>query len=158
MVVELYAPTPAEARLLLQSPVAFRGLAVVAEALPPTRVLDIALEPGASPWVMPKLVVIPAAAQIIGSIGFKSAPKNGVVEIGYGIAPLARGRGYATQAVRQITAAAFATGKIDVVRAETVLDNYASQRVLQKTGFVHYGAGRDDDGPVMLWMKTPAAT
>ena len=156
MVIELYAPTPAEAQLLLQSPIAFRGQTVVTEALPPTRILDIALEPDASTWVMPKLVIIPAAAQIIGSIGFKSAPKDGVVEIGYGIAQAARGRGYATQAVRQIAAVAFATGKVEVVRAETVLDNYASQRVLKKAGFVHYGAGRDDDGPVMLWMKVPS--
>lgn len=70
----------------------------------------------------------------IGGIGFKGPPRDGVVEIGYGLAPSARGHGYATEALRAIVDLA-ETLEITTVRADTDLDNTASQRVLEKAGF-----------------------
>ena len=40
-----------------------------------------------------------ADGRAIGGLGFKSQPDGGCVEIGYGLAPSARGDGYAAEAV-----------------------------------------------------------
>lgn len=70
----------------------------------------------------------------IGGIGFKGPPHNGVVEVGYGLVPSARLNGYATEALRAIVDLAAALD-VTAVRADTDLDNIASQRVLEKAGF-----------------------
>lgn len=70
----------------------------------------------------------------IGGIGFKGPPQNGVVEVGYGLAPSARSNGYATEALRAIVDLAAALDVV-TIRADTDLDNLASQRVLEKAGF-----------------------
>ena len=72
-------------------------------------------------------------------IGHKSAPSNGLVEIGYGIAAGRRGRGYATQAVAAVVAAARADPALRGVAADTAVANVASQRVLIKNGFARRG-------------------
>lgn len=73
----------------------------------------------------------------IGLIGFKGAPNGRCeVEIGYGLAPAHRRRGYATEAVRAMLAWALADPACGSVCAITRKENIASQRVLQKTGFV----------------------
>ncbi|WP_367652449.1 GNAT family N-acetyltransferase [Intrasporangium sp.] len=40
-----------------------------------------------------------ADGQAIGGIGFKGQPEDGCVEVGYGLAPSARGHGYAAEAL-----------------------------------------------------------
>ena len=40
-----------------------------------------------------------ADGRAVGGIGFKGQPDGGCVEIGYGLAPSARGHGYAAEAV-----------------------------------------------------------
>lgn len=70
----------------------------------------------------------------IGGIGFKGAPEDGAVEIGYGLVPSARGRGYATEAAGAMVRLAASLG-VTTVRADTDADNVASQRVLEKNGF-----------------------
>lgn len=72
----------------------------------------------------------------VGGIGFKGPPQDGAVEVGYGLAPSARGNGYATEALRAILHLAATLG-VGRVRADTDLDNAASQRVLEKAGFRH---------------------
>jgi RimJ/RimL family protein N-acetyltransferase len=72
---------------------------------------------------------------IVGGVGFKGAPSDdGVVEIGYGLAPSARGRGLAVEAVRALVVHAFDRGASGVL-AECDLDNVASRRVLERAGF-----------------------
>ena len=73
--------------------------------------------------------------QAIGGIGFKGAPDNGVVEVGYGLAPSARGHGFAAEALSALTTAAASHG-VARVRADTAPDNVASQRTLERAGFV----------------------
>lgn len=73
---------------------------------------------------------------VIGGIGFHGGPdEHGRVEIGYGIAPSYRGRGYATGAVALLIESARALGASTLL-AETDQDNEASQRVLERSGFV----------------------
>jgi RimJ/RimL family protein N-acetyltransferase len=72
---------------------------------------------------------------VIGALGFFGPPdETGTVEIGYGVVPEARGQGVATEAVAALLA--FADGRPEVrkVVASTDLDNFASQRVLVKSG------------------------
>jgi [ribosomal protein S5]-alanine N-acetyltransferase len=59
-----------------------------------------------------------------------------VAEIGYGIVPSRRGRGYATEAVTTLIAAAWHQPSLWAVIADTDHDNIGSQRVLGKAGFV----------------------
>jgi RimJ/RimL family protein N-acetyltransferase len=72
--------------------------------------------------------------QAVGGIGFKGQPVGGCVEIGYGLAPSARGHGYAAEAVAGLLTVAANHG-LTKVTAETTLDNVASQRTLIRAGF-----------------------
>lgn len=78
-----------------------------------------------------------AAPLVVGLLGYKGAPnRQGEVEIGYGMAPAYRGQGYMTEAVRALVDWALAQPGCRGVRALTLPDNVASQRVLQKVGLV----------------------
>lgn len=70
----------------------------------------------------------------IGGIGFKGPPHEGSAEVGYGLAPSARGHGYAAEALRGLLGVAGAHGLTRVV-ADTTPDNIASQRTLERAGF-----------------------
>ena len=70
----------------------------------------------------------------IGGLGFKGQPDGACVEIGYGLAPSARGHGYAAEAVIALLTVAADHGVSRVI-ADTTLDNVASQRTLVRAGF-----------------------
>jgi RimJ/RimL family protein N-acetyltransferase len=70
----------------------------------------------------------------VGGIGFKGRPVNGRVEIGYGLAPSARGRAYAAEAVMALLTVAADHGLVRVI-ADTTVENVASQRTLIRAGF-----------------------
>jgi RimJ/RimL family protein N-acetyltransferase len=72
--------------------------------------------------------------QAIGGIGFKGQPDGGCVEIGYGLAPSARGHGLAAEAITAILTVAADHGLSKVV-ADTTPDNIASQLSLVRAGF-----------------------
>ena len=80
--------------------------------------------------------------QAIGGIGFKGAPRDGRVEVGYGLAPSARGQGYAAEALTALLTVAAGHGVSRVV-ADTDDDNLASQRTLERAGFRLTGANGD---------------
>src|SRR5580700_4283044 len=75
-----------------------------------------------------------ADGRAVGGLGFKGQPDGGCVEIGYGLAPSARGHGYAAEAVIGLLIVAADHGLTKVV-ADTAVDNIASQRTLVKAGF-----------------------
>ena len=75
-----------------------------------------------------------ADGRAIGGIGFKGQPDAGCIEIGYGLAPSARGHGYAAEAVAAVLAIAADHGLSRVI-ADTTPDNIASQRTLVRAGF-----------------------
>ena len=75
-----------------------------------------------------------ADGRAIGGLGFKGQPDGGRVEIGYGLAPSARGHGYAAEAVIALLSVATDHGLSRVI-ADTALDNVASQRTLIRAGF-----------------------
>jgi RimJ/RimL family protein N-acetyltransferase len=63
-------------------------------------------------------------------------------ELGYVLAPAARGRGVATEALRQLTEWAFA--ELDLLRLELMIsvENAASKRVAERCGYVREGVLR----------------
>lgn len=75
----------------------------------------------------------------VGGVGFKGQPDGGVVEIGYGLAPSARGHGYATEALRALMQIAAGLG-VTTIRADTEIDNVASQRTLEHASFHRFRA------------------
>ena len=75
-----------------------------------------------------------ADGRAVGGIGFKGRPIDGCVEVGYGLAPSARGHGFAAEAVVALLAVAADHGLSRVV-ADTTSDNAASQRTLTRAGF-----------------------
>lgn len=75
-----------------------------------------------------------ASGLAVGGIGFFGPPdEDGAVEIGYGLVAAARGRGFASEAVRAVVRVAGEHGAV-WIRADTTPANVASQRVLEKAG------------------------
>lgn len=92
----------------------------------------------------------------IGSCGFKGPPKDGMVEIAYVCLPPWEGNGYGTEMCRLITCVAQETDASIQVTAQTLETNLASQRILEKNGFMHTGSfEHEDDGPIMEWTFKP---
>lgn len=75
-----------------------------------------------------------ADGRAIGGIGFKGAPADGCVEVGYGLAPSARGSGFAAEALNELVSLARDLG-LSRVAADTTVDNVASRRTLENAGF-----------------------
>lgn len=71
--------------------------------------------------------------RVVGGAGFHGPPRDGVVTIGYGLAPSAQGEGYATEALLALLDLAAHRG-MAVVRGDTAPSNLASQRVMEKAG------------------------
>lgn len=80
----------------------------------------------------------------VGVVGFNGRPKlEGTVEIGYGVIPAYRRRGFATEAVAALLDFAYQDPSVSAVVAETFPHLPASIGVLLRTGFrLMPGAGR----------------
>ena len=71
----------------------------------------------------------------IGDLCFKGPQQKGGVEIGYGMKEGYEGHGFMTEAVKALTGWAFDQKGVRRIFAETVPENRASQRILEKLGF-----------------------
>ncbi len=149
--MKLYTPGQTEIAILQGGPAKFRSFVVVEGALPPAFLLERASVPGDGDWLIPRLFVDETHGEIVGSGCFKSAPRDGKVEIGYGIAQGRNNRGHATAAVALMVNAAFDSAQVDAVLASSLPGNGPPRRVLEKCGFRVCGAGMDEEGPVELW-------
>jgi [ribosomal protein S5]-alanine N-acetyltransferase len=86
-------------------------------------------------------VIVDHTGAVVGRITL-----NGIVRgafqscsVGYWLSAEAGGHGLATAALRDIMADAFGELGLHRIQAETLLDNVASQRVLERNGFVRIG-------------------
>jgi RimJ/RimL family protein N-acetyltransferase len=97
-----------------------------------------------------------ASGEAIGQLGAKGeADEAGRVEIGYGLNESVWGLGFGTEAVGALCGSLWETPGIRSIAAETAVGNVASQRVLEKNGFVRVGVGwTPNDGDVILWSTT----
>ncbi|MET7483470.1 GNAT family N-acetyltransferase [Streptomyces sp. NPDC005538] len=82
----------------------------------------------------------------VGGMGFHGTPDDeGRVEVGYDLVEGARGRGYATEALRALTEWALARDDVHTVLATIDRDNLASQAVVTRVGFRKVSEGHSDD-------------
>jgi ribosomal-protein-alanine N-acetyltransferase len=98
----------------------------------------LAGDPSSARWGM-RLFVLEDPPTLVGFGGFKGPPRNGVVELGYAIAPSHERQGLATAAARAMVREAFADPRVRAVIAHTKPEPGASARVLEKIGFVSEG-------------------
>jgi ribosomal-protein-alanine N-acetyltransferase len=91
---------------------------------------------------------------LIGNGGFTSRPVDGVVAIGYSLLPGYRGKGYAMEAVKALTAWAFSHPEVRRVIAETLPGNASSIRVLTRTGFRQV-PGASEPGHIRFVLERP---
>jgi ribosomal-protein-alanine N-acetyltransferase len=109
----------------------------------------VADDPGSARWGT-RLFILDEPRTLVGWGGFKGPPRDGVVELGYAIAPAWERRGLATMAARALVEEAFASEEVSAVIAHTLAQPGPSVRVLEKAGFSRDGATVDnEDGP--LW-------
>lgn len=107
-------------------------------------------ETGPDAW-SPRHIVRRSDALAVGSIGCYGPPADGVVEVGYGLAPQARGGGLMTDALSGMVRSLEASG-LSVV-AHTEPGNVGSHRVLARLGFRRAeepGAGAASE---WLWVR-----
>ena len=137
------------------NPPLWRGYRVPEGGLAPAPVIDILIgwsarlvaAQGWGSWIAV------AGGEVVASLAVKHPLAAGTVEIGYGVAPAAEGKGMATAALLALLPLLQAKG-VQQVTAESSPDNPASGRVLTKAGFVQTGQ-RDDpeDGALILWQR-----
>jgi RimJ/RimL family protein N-acetyltransferase len=92
-----------------------------------------------------------ASGELVGSISlFKTDWEARISEVGYGVRPDRRGRGYASEAVAAVARWALAEGGMQRIQLTVVTDNLPSLRVAEKAGFQREGTLRraqlEDDG------------
>jgi RimJ/RimL family protein N-acetyltransferase len=103
-------------------------------------------------------VADPGTGRLLGCVGIHPRGR-GVSEIGYWVAPWARGRGIATDATRAATAWAFSQGNARI-ELRTDLENGPSQRIAIAAGYAREGLQRGasptrDGGrrDLVLWAR-----
>lgn len=96
--------------------------------------------------------------QVIGGVDFHGpADENGSVTIGYGLIPSARGKGYASEAVRGLLLFARARG-VTCVKGDADHDNIASQHVMMAAGMRPAGEDERVRYFEIAWPDTTAIT
>ena len=127
------------------------GFDAAIEAMAPARA-GLEADPGLRPWWM-RLFLHTAERRLIGLGGYKGRPDaEGVVEIGYALAPAYRGRGLASEAAVALALAAFEAVGVNRVRAHTLPEENDSTAVLRRMGMSFEQAVHDaEDGDIWRW-------
>jgi RimJ/RimL family protein N-acetyltransferase len=111
-----------------------QGTLIAVEAF--VRAIDNGADPGAFGVYQ---LVRSSDDVVVGDIGFHGPPNSrGAVTVGYGLAPGARGQGYATEALRAVVDWALALPEVTSVEADTTHANLPSQRVMERAGMRLY--------------------
>lgn len=96
--------------------------------------------------------LVVADGAVVGECGWRGGPDpRGDVELGYGLAPSARGRGLGTEAVGVLVAWVERQPGVRRVTARVRVGNEASRRVLRRLGFTE----RDDGAGWLLCLRDP---
>lgn len=90
--------------------------------------------------------------KLIGMGGYKGAPRDGMVEIGYALSPDYCGQGLGTEAAQGLIDEAFSWAIVEMVDAHTLAEENASTKVLEKCGAQKIGEENDpEDGDIWHW-------
>jgi [ribosomal protein S5]-alanine N-acetyltransferase len=86
-------------------------------------------------------VILDGSGAVVGRVTLTGIVRGAFLScsVGYWLSAAAGGRGLATAALRETVSIAFGELGLHRIQAETLLDNVASQRVLDRTGFVSIG-------------------
>ena len=99
---------------------------------------------GFGPWA----VVHRGELLVVGSAGFLGLPTpDGSVELGFGMHPDHRRRGYASEAAQALVEWSLDQTAVDRVFASCEPDNRPSMRVLEKVGMTRIS----EDGAIVTW-------
>jgi len=91
-------------------------------------------------WYTNWEIILNSSSCSVGGLGLAGLPDNeGTTEIGYALDQKYRGLGIATEAVQALSEWAFQDPGLQILRAETPVDNAGSQRVLIKNAFKKTG-------------------
>jgi len=96
------------------------------------------------PWTLGWYGILVEAEKSVlcGGVGFRGVPdERGMVEIGYSVLPQFQRMGIAKEMVAGLVAWALSQPAVNVVEADALDENIASQRVLLGSGFVEIGPG-----------------
>ena len=87
------------------------------------------------------LVILDPAGEVVGRINLSGIVRGPFLSgnLGYWLNEADTGRGLATAAVRDVVRLAFGELGLHRIQAGTLPHNTASQRVLERTGFVRFG-------------------
>jgi RimJ/RimL family protein N-acetyltransferase len=111
------------------------------------------------PWVHGFSAVLRESGVSVGTGGFKGPPIDAAVEIAYGVDVDHQNKGYGTEIATALVTYALTFAEVDVVRAHTLPDSMASQRILAKCGFERVGEWVDpEDGLVWRFEKQRVAS
>lgn len=120
------------------------------------RLGQMAVDPGRARWMVRQALVADEGL-VVGHAGFHGPPdENGMVEIGYSVAPRFRRRGYARAALSELLRRAAAEPSVTTVRASIAPDNKASLATIAGFGFAEVGEQWDDEDGRELVFEVPA--
>jgi ribosomal-protein-alanine N-acetyltransferase len=104
---------------------------------------------GYGPWVL----IARDESSVVGSAGFmgKQPEKGESIELGYGVHPDFRNRGYATEATRALVEWGLSQPAVGRVIAKCDPANAPSVRVLEKIGMTRLGRSKG----MLLWEVRP---
>jgi len=105
---------------------------------------QLTADPRVEPWLL-RAAVLRGTRQVVGRIGFHTPPDaEGVVEVGYSVAPSFRRRALATEMVTGMLAWATGQGVVACL-ASVSPDNAASLATIARLGFVKVGEQMDEE-------------
>ena len=97
-------------------------------------------------WAYRYFIVCEISRLIVGTIGFRSGPSEGFLEVGYTVSPDHQGKGIASDALRQLIAISVKSDPELGYKARVFSSNAASIKVLERAGFIFNGHGKDEAG------------
>lgn len=114
----------------------------------PYRKPRIEADPAAAPYLL-RIAVLREEGVIVGSIGFHTRPDDaGMIEVGLGVEPAYRGRGYAKEMLATMWEWGTRQPGVRILRYTVSPDNAPSQSIIRQLGFTHVGVQEDEiDGP-----------
>jgi RimJ/RimL family protein N-acetyltransferase len=132
-----------------------RGLALPEGEVAPLATLEMlsALAAKVRAAFAPAAWLLVEQGEVVGLCSIMGAPTpEGVIEIGYGVAPCRQNLGAAGRAVGDVVAWASSDARIAALTANTATANLFSQRTLERNGFRKVGARVDkEDGLLICW-------
>ncbi|GAA4900334.1 ribosomal-protein-alanine N-acetyltransferase [Stackebrandtia albiflava] len=99
-----------------------------------------------------RMHVVVEDGEIVGRVNLVDVA-DGTAELGYRIGESASGRGVATAAVKKVVEVAATELGLSELRAETTVDNPASQAVLKRAGFTPVGETTLEGRPAIRYAR-----